>query len=226
MAKAAEGPVGSTQRARGLDRTSLLDDRPAMARLSSLAFPLLLVLLVLIWAIALALGGPSAPFDLELLHRFHDPALVPAARLLTHMGNWQYLLPIALGVAGWMWWRGRKREAVLLLAIFLGAQLLIDLQKYAFDRARPDPSGRLVVAHFRAFPSGHAGNSMATLLGIALIAFGGRWWAIVTAIALSAAIASTRLILAVHWPTDVVGGWAFGAFWALLLVRLFAPKRR
>jgi undecaprenyl-diphosphatase len=37
-----------------------------------------------------------------------------------------------------------------------------------------------------------------------------------------------RMILQVHWPSDVAGGWAFGAAWTLLLVRLFgtAPPAR
>jgi membrane-associated phospholipid phosphatase len=33
-----------------------------------------------------------------------------------------------------------------------------------------------------------------------------------------------RLVLQVHWPSDVAGGWAFGAAWTLLLVRLFGTS--
>ncbi|MDB5669673.1 MAG: phosphatase family protein, partial [Alphaproteobacteria bacterium] len=46
--------------------------------------------------------------------------------------------------------------------------------------------------------------------------------AIVVAVALSLLTGLTRLVLDVHWPSDVIGGWAFGAFWTVLLIRLAA----
>jgi undecaprenyl-diphosphatase len=46
--------------------------------------------------------------------------------------------------------------------------------------------------------------------------------AVAAAIALALVVGLTRLVLHVHWPSDVIGGWAFGAGWTLLLVRLAA----
>jgi hypothetical protein len=56
-------------------------------------------------------------------------------------------------------------------------------------------------------------------LAIALIAVQARYRkaAILIALLLAALTGFSRLVLAVHWPSDVAGGWAFGAAWVLLL---------
>ena len=67
-----------------------------------------------------------------------------------------------------------------------------------------------------------AGNSMLTFLAIALIAVPDRWRgrAVSLAIVASLAIGATRPYLGVHWPSDVIGGWAFGIAWVVALVAL------
>jgi hypothetical protein len=74
-----------------------------------------------------------------------------------------------------------------------------------------------------AFPSGHAAHSMTAWLGIALLAAVPRRLrgpAILLALSLTLLTGLSRLVLAVHWPSDVIGGWAFGAALTLLMVRL------
>jgi undecaprenyl-diphosphatase len=48
-----------------------------------------------------------------------------------------------------------------------------------------------------------------------------RWQhpAVAGAILLSLAIGTSRVMLGVHWPSDVIGGWAFGTLWVLLTLR-------
>jgi undecaprenyl-diphosphatase len=71
---------------------------------------------------------------------------------------------------------------------------------------------------------------MAGWLAIALLAASPRLRrpAIALALAIAFVTGVCRLVLQVHWPSDVAGGWAFGAAWTLLLVRLFgtAPAPR
>lgn len=192
--------------------------------MARLVFPLAIGLLALIAVAALLLGGPQSRIDPEVLALFIFPALVPAARLLTHLGDVVTLLAAGLLAALWLLFRGHRRRALLLLVIIVSERLLIEAMKSGFDRARPDPLGHQVAVHNLAFPSGHSANAMAGWLAIALLAASPRLRRPAVALALAIAFVTgvCRLVLQVHWPSDVAGGWAFGAAWTLLLVRLFA----
>ena len=51
---------------------------------------------------------------------------------------------------------------------------------------------------------------------------GTRWHraTVAGAVALSLLIGTSRVMLGVHWPSDVIGGWAFGMLWVLLTLKL------
>jgi undecaprenyl-diphosphatase len=198
--------------------------------MARLIFPLAIGLLALIGLAALLLGGPRSQVDPTVLALFVYPALVPAARLLTHLGDVVTLLAAALLASAWLLFRGHRRRAILLLVIVASERLLIEALKAGFGRARPDPLGHEVAVHNLAFPSGHSANAMAGWLAIALLATSPRLRGPAVALALTFALVTglCRLVLQVHWPSDVVGGWAFGAAWTLLLVQRFgtAPPAR
>jgi undecaprenyl-diphosphatase len=99
---------------------------------------------------------------------------------------------------------------------------LSEAQKYWIARARPDLEPHLVVVKTSSFPSGHATSSMVFCLAVALaLTTRSRWRrpAVAGAVLLSLLIGTSRVILGVHWPSDVVGGWAFGMLWVLLTLR-------
>lgn len=97
-------------------------------------------------------------------------------------------------------------------------------------RARPEIVARLVeVDQSWSLPSGHAANSAAVYGAIAVVATV-LWWrkrqrrAIWAATGLVVfAIGLSRVWLGVHWPSDVLAGWALGAGWATLLAVLLKP---
>lgn len=188
-----------------------------------LVFPVAIALLAALVLAALLLGGPETRIDPAVLAAFISPPLVPAARLLTHLGDVVTLLAAGLLASAWLLLRGHRRRAILLLAIIASERLLVEGMKYLSHRARPDPLGHQVAVHNLAFPSGHSANAMAGWLAVALLATSPqlRRPAIAFALALAFVTGVCRLILQVHWPSDVAGGWAFGAAWTLLLVRLF-----
>jgi undecaprenyl-diphosphatase len=193
-----------------------------------LTFSLAIGLLALIVVAALLLGGPHTGIDPAVLALFANAALVPAARFLTHLGDVATVFAAAVLAAGWLLWRRHRRRALLLVAIVASERLLIEGMKNVFDRARPDALGHEVAVHNLAFPSGHSANAMAGWLAIALLATSPRLRRPAIALALAIALVTgiCRLVLQVHWPTDVAGGWAFGAAWTLLLVRLFGTRPR
>jgi undecaprenyl-diphosphatase len=64
---------------------------------------------------------------------------------------------------------------------------------------------------------------MIVYLTLALLLTAGtrwKWPAVIAAITLSAFVGLSRVMLGVHWPTDVVGGWAFGLLWVLIALPL------
>jgi undecaprenyl-diphosphatase len=192
---------------------------------------IILVGLFLLWLAMLSLGGAGATADRLVLDAFRSDALTLPARWLTLLGSWPATTLISISAASWLALRRDRRRALLLLVVTFSGRLMVEAQKIAFARLRPDGEGHLVAVHTYSFPSAHAANSMLVWLALALIAVPrrGRRAAAICAILLSLSIGLTRLVLDVHWPSDVVGGWAFGAGWALLMVRLagerLAPER-
>ena len=112
-------------------------------------------------------------------------------------------------------------RAVLLVAVG-GGVLLSTLLKIGFDRPRPDlvPHGAVVYA---SFPSGHAMLSAVVYLTLgALLARVQprrllKLYLLGLAILLTVAVGISRVYLGVHWPTDVVAGWASAPLGAALL---------
>jgi membrane-associated phospholipid phosphatase len=184
--------------------------------------PLLLAaILAALWLAMLLLGGPASPADAALLRFFHMTALVPAALAVTRLGNAYVLLPLSVAAAAALGLRMGRRQAVVYLLLILSGRLLVELQKDLIARVRPDPLGWLDTVTSLSFPSAHAANSTIAWLGLALLAAPPRLRAPAVAAATATAllVGLTRLILAVHWPSDVIGGWAFGAAWTLLMLR-------
>jgi len=190
----------------------------------SFALPAILLSL---WLGMMLFGGPHGATDAAIARLFRGETLVPAARLLTRLGDWPLLLPLTAAGAAAIFFAVSARRALLFAAIVLSGRLLVEVQKVELARARPDAAGRLVHVSSLSFPSAHAAYSMMTWLALALLLAPPprRAAAVAAAVVLAAAVGLTRLILHVHWPSDVIGGWAFGAGWTLLLVRLAAGTR-
>jgi undecaprenyl-diphosphatase len=170
-------------------------------------------------------GGPESALDRAVLDAARIQALVAPARLVTELGAWWAVLLLGGLGAAWLWHCGRYRPAILLAVLLVSERLAVAALKLGLDRARPDPAGHVVAVHTMAFPSGHSANAMALGLGMALLLpEPGRPRAavIVAALLFAFLVGATRPVLGVHWPSDVVGGWAFGALWTLLLLRLAA----
>ncbi|WP_205478720.1 phosphatase PAP2 family protein [Sphingomonas arenae] len=196
---------------------------------------LLLSLIACITAFLLAgwLGGAQSPWDRAVIEsatifRQPRPGLTTVSIWWTQLGGAFVLLPLMAVAGALTWFRGHRGQALWLVGSVLGGRLLIELTKWWTDRPRPSFDAHPVTVLSQAFPSGHAGNSMITYLAIALFAVPDRWRkeALGAAILLSLSIGATRPFLGVHWPTDVIGGWALGAAWMLAAWRLAKSRVR
>ena len=196
--------------------------------------PLLLGgLLVPLWIAMLVLGAGAADRDLLLaLYAREEPWLALAALGFTKLGDWWTVVAVTVLGALWLLYRGKLWAALtLLIATFTGRALII-LQKVYFARLRPEEHLRMVEVSSLSFPSGHAANSTIAYVTLALLLFDDprrRRIAAALSVALAVLIGLSRPMLGVHWPSDVVGGWAFGLFWAglvLTLMQRWRPVRR
>ena len=141
---------------------------------------------------------------------------------ITSLGSNVVLGLLSLIVVGYLLVSGRRSGAVIVAASAIGAGLLSYLLKGFFHRPRPDVVAHIVQAHTASFPSGHSLGSAAIYLtlGLMLTRFDRksavRRYTVAVAVILTILVGLSRLFLGVHWPTDVLAGWAMGAAWALM----------
>jgi len=109
----------------------------------------------------------------------------------------------------------------LVLGATIGGSITVEIVKALVGRARPLVVPHLVQVSSLSFPSGHSANSaivyltLATMLAQIIQHRPLRRFVLAVAILLALAIGCSRVYLGVHWPSDVLAGWSFGALWAV-----------
>jgi membrane-associated phospholipid phosphatase len=162
------------------------------------------------------------------IHQFASPTLTSAMRFVTNFGDWQIVLygtVILLGVLAYL----RSFEYMKLVAITMtGGGILDGVLKDTFHRARPEAFFIPRPATY-SFPSGHALISLcfySLLAGIISLQWRKTWQRAITwalAICAIATIGFSRIYLGVHWPSDVLAGYAAALMW-MGAVRFVALK--
>ncbi|MGI4834383.1 MAG: phosphatase PAP2 family protein [Janthinobacterium lividum] len=149
--------------------------------------------------------------------------------VLTRFGSVLFFVPASLLVPWLLYRQGYHRYATEFMLSMGGGILLNELLKACFHRARP--TSALIHQYGLSFPSGHAMMGVAFYGCLAWIAVQhGRHWG--WALALGAwvlLIGLTRVFLHVHYPTDVVAGFAAGLAWLVLLrtgLQLFWKEKK
>ena len=197
---------------------------PRPARGAEYRFIGALIALVVIWLLMLLWGGGQLDRAIyEAVYVGNSPALVPIARVFTALGEPTVLIAASFVVALGLWLRGHRHLPLVFIAITMFGRAISELQKYWIARPRPDLETHLVVVKTSSFPSGHANSSMVFFLTLALALTADTRWqrtAVIGAIGLSILVGVSRVMLGVHWPSDVVGGWALGMLWVLVTLRL------
>jgi undecaprenyl-diphosphatase len=208
-------------------RLSSFERRMSRITLPSRRLTAAVAALAALWLAMLLLGGGA--LDQRIYHALYAggrPLLVFAALFFTAFGEPTVLVAAGVACWLWLWYAGRARLGLALLLVALLGRGLSEVQKFWVARARPDLEPHLVAVQTRSFPSGHATSSMIFYLTLALALAGGTRWsrfAAAGAILLSLLIGTSRVMLGVHWPSDVIGGWAFGLLWVLMTL---APAER
>ena len=170
-----------------------------------------------------ALSGESGPVDEAILLFIHGvvPAgLTPFFEAITDTASWRVLLPLAVTAVGALLLAGCRTEALLVATSTAGAAAIVYVIKTAVGRARP---ALWDTAWYwgSSFPSGHTlvVAAFAAAMALSVARMRPQWRHIASSAALLwiALVALSRLVLGVHWPTDVLVAACAGSFLPLLM---------
>src|SRR5450432_2841587 len=192
-------------------------------------FAVLLVLVRLQWA-PLESADHNSAVSLNGLIAGHA-ALVTAVKAVTWLGSDGVLWTVILASAAVLAIRRRWRLAIYLLVTGAGALVLDPILKALVGRLRPVVAHPIAHGTGNSFPSGHSLGSIVCYGAVFLVllpAARGRWRTAFTAVivALIALIGISRLLLGVHFVSDVIGGWAIGISWLGITAVAFELTRQ
>src|SRR5712671_4691667 len=153
------------------------------------------------------------------LHRLDSPFMDAVMLAFTLLGSFPAVAAVVAAAAIWRVRSRDRRGAAALVLVAAVTELLNLALKEAFQRPRPSLFQEIATLHSYGFPSGHAMASAAVYGSVATVlarAYPARRRAILLgACSLVLLIGLSRVYLGVHWITDVLAGWAAGAFIAL-----------
>lgn len=167
-------------------------------------------------AVFLAFREPTAPSD-----PIGPPWMHEVGRDITALGGVTVLMLLTVAVLGYLWMRRAYRMGWVLLAGFAGASVGTAVLKDIIARPRPALVPHLAEVYSASFPSGHSAMAAATYLTLGMLLArvhrGMRVKAYLVAVMIfvTALVGVSRIYVGVHWPTDVLAGWALGTLWAI-----------
>ena len=190
---------------------------------------IVIVLMALSSAVFLERVFPIDTTVLQTIRPLNHPVMDQIMVAITQLGNPHFTVPAFFIVVALLWWQRQRTDAIMFSVNCFGGAVLSTYLKIFFGKVRPALWNSPIEEVTFSYPSGHALGSV-VFYGFLAYLLGVRWpeyrkWFYVGAIALSLLIGFTRLYLGVHWPTDLLGGYAIGVLWTSFCVE-FLKKRR
>ena len=157
-----------------------------------------------------------------------SPVLLRLAEAVTLLGDPVGITVVAAVLALVLWRRGHGRLAAYVVAARVGALVLSQGLKHLVDRARPVFDAPVAEALGPSFPSGHALGSAVfwTTCAVLLVPRVARPRLLLAGAVLGAVLVSaSRVLLGVHYLSDVTGGLLLGLGWAAVCTAVFVLER-
>lgn len=205
---------------------------PAPRRLMALFFGIFIPLLAAGGIAEHLLEHERFAFEQPLMLAVHahtgNGIFIRTALVLHWLGKWPAASLIAALIALYEW---RRRRPVRAVFVVLGAALptaLMSAAKIFFNRPRPEFWPRIVEETSASFPSGHSTFAAALAATAVILCWRSphRAWITAAAAGLAFAAGFSRIILGVHYPTDVLVGWITGMSTVIGLYQLMRTKMR
>jgi undecaprenyl-diphosphatase len=183
---------------------------------------------------AIDVDGRLGQFDHALsaaLGRHLSDAVLQALAIVTHLGDSWLLSTISGAIVLTLWFKRERLLALACLVAAAGGGTLTTVLKHYFARARPVREHLFTTVGGYSFPSGHASGSMLVygLLGYLIVRHTPSQWHIPTVIVTMAVIVfvgGSRILLQVHFLSDVLAGWASATAWLALWIAGMEVVRR
>jgi len=195
-------------------------------------------LILFTWLGREILEGEVLAFDESfrtLVHDLASPRITTLMRAASLYGGPVVLVPAGLVAAVAFLVHGWRRGALLVVVTLAGAGLLNGLLKFSFARVRPASFFDYPLPGSPSFPSGHALYAASVFGGLAVLLTARirslllqlAIWFVATALILLVGL--SRVYLGVHYPSDVLAGYAIGVVWVTAVAfgdRLARHRRR
>lgn len=201
-------------------RRTLLALPPHVLGATAVALGLAVPVAVLAWAVRAEVGAvvdlDEAAIRAATDVTRDDPGLRTALLAWQEAFQARWLNLVGIGVAVWVWRRyGLRARTAWAVATVLVAWGLSNLVKLAVQRTRPAVDDAVAHAPGYSFPSGHAMNTTAAAIVLTtllwpLLGRRGRAVAVVVAVLAVVLTGVDRVMLGVHYPSDVVAGTLLG----------------
>jgi len=223
-ARSPRHAVGLRERAGLPRRTGLVG-----AMVCGAAFVVLLILVTLKW-------GPLADLDRTAVAEMHTVALshqwfVSIMKAVSAVGSPAVYAAVFAVVTAWLLLRRRVRAAAFVVVAVGVGLVLAPIVKRFVARPRPVLDSSVSHAGGYSFPSGHALDVTVVLLVLLALCYPflagrARALAIVAAIVIALLMGLSRVVLGVHYPSDVAAGYALGCAWVGVALIALRPGQR
>lgn len=165
------------------------------------------------------------------VRQFVTPPLTAEVMLVTASGSSTFYLLASALVCCWYLYSRQKDRLYLYLVSLCGGGILNQVLKRIFERVRPDIFHVIAESGY-SFPSGHAMGAicfygiLAYFAGLGLRSKPLRWGLLAAAGIYILLIGLSRVYLGVHYPTDILAGYAAGATWLFFCITLHRIFRK
>ena len=186
-------------------------------------------LLLPLWGFAVLVGEVHEhdvfAFDaplLNMLHALATPTLNGFFVWVSKLGFAWGVIPLDVIVLLWLAARRRHRDTLFFGLAVIGSVVLNVVAKNYFARARPSLWLSITPESTYSFPSGHAMGSATLGIALILLFWRTRWRWLVTPVALMFVllVGVSRVYLGVHYPSDILAGWAAAMVWVVGMYQL------